>query len=96
MDVSQWALSLSIKLLELDALLASPLVRNSTVPNRAQHQPVPKADDIAYAYECAADFLEAEEWPEDDGGAQVAAYREVAKRLRRAAARAAKSLPKTA
>lgn len=53
--------------------------------------PKPKADDIAYAYECAADFLEAEEWPEADGGAQVAAYREVAKRLRRAAIRAGKA-----
>ena len=51
--------------------------------------PKPKADDIAYAYECAAEFLEAEEWPEEDGGAQVAAYREVAKRLRRGAIRAA-------
>lgn len=68
----------------------------STVTNKAQQLPVPKADDLAFAYECAADFLEAEEWPEDDGGAQVAAYREVAKRLRRAAARAAKSLPKSA
>lgn len=58
----------------------------------APELPKPKADDIAYAYECAADFLEAEEWPEDDGGAQVAAYREVAKRLRRAARRAAKSI----
>ena len=59
----------------------------------APELPKPKADDIAYAYECAADFLEAEEWPEDDGGAQVAAYREVAKRLRRLALRAAKSIP---
>lgn len=40
-------------------------------------------DDLAYAFECAADFLEQEEWPEDDGGAQVAAYREAAKRIRR-------------
>lgn len=44
-------------------------------------------DDLAYAFECAADFLEAEEWPEDDGGAQVAAYREAAKRVRRMAER---------
>lgn len=42
-------------------------------------------DDLAYAFECAADFLEAEEWPEDDGGKQVAAYREAAKRVRRQA-----------
>ena len=61
----------------------------------APELPKPKADDIAYAYDCAADFLEAEEWPEDDGGAQVAAYREVAKRLRRAALRAVKSIPKS-
>lgn len=45
------------------------------------------SDDLAYAFECAADFLEAEEWPEDDGGAQVAAYREAAKRVRRMADR---------
>lgn len=53
--------------------------------------PKPKVDDIAYAYECAADFLEAEEWPEDDGGATIAAYREVAKRLRRAGLRVTKT-----
>jgi hypothetical protein len=40
------------------------------------------ADDLAYAYECAADFLEAEEWTEDDGGAQVAAFREAERRIR--------------
>lgn len=28
------------------------------------------ADDLMYAYESAADFLENEEWPEDDGGAR--------------------------
>lgn len=44
-------------------------------------------DDLAYAFECAAEFLEAEEWPEDDGGAQVAAYREAAERVRRMADR---------
>ena len=49
--------------------------------------PRPTPDDLIYAYEQAADFLEAEEWPEDDGGAQVTAYREVAKRLRRTVAR---------
>ena len=49
--------------------------------------PKPTADDLMYAYEQAADFLDAEEWPEDDGGAQMAAYREVAKRLRRTSAR---------
>lgn len=43
--------------------------------------------DLGYAYECAADFLEMEEWPDDDGGAQVAAYREAARRLRRIASR---------
>jgi len=46
--------------------------------------------DLAYAYECAADFLEMEEWPEDDGGAQVAAYREAARRIRRMASRSAR------
>ena len=40
-------------------------------------------DSLAYALECAADFLDAEEWPEDDGGAQVAANREAARRIRR-------------
>lgn len=44
-------------------------------------------DDLAYAFDCAADFLEQEEWPEDDGGVQVAAYREAARRIRRMAAR---------
>lgn len=44
-------------------------------------------EDLAYAFECAAEFLEAEEWPEDDGGAQVAAYREAADRVRRMAVR---------
>jgi len=38
--------------------------------------------DLAFAYEQAADFLSSEEWPEDDGGRQVAAYREVGRRLR--------------
>jgi len=47
--------------------------------------------DLAYAYECAADFLEMEEWPDDDGGAQVAAYREAARRIRRMALRVAKT-----
>lgn len=40
------------------------------------------ADDLEFAFESAAAFLELEEWPEDDGGAQVAAYREAAKRIR--------------
>ncbi len=44
-------------------------------------------DDLAYAFDCAADFLEQEEWPENDGGVQVAAYREAARRIRRIAAR---------
>lgn len=44
-------------------------------------------DDLAFALESAADFLEAEEWPEDDGGAQVRAYKEGAKRIRRMASR---------
>lgn len=56
-------------------------------PQRDHGLPKPNADDLMYAYEQAADFLDAEEWPEDDGGAQVAAYREVAKRLRRVSAR---------
>lgn len=40
------------------------------------------ADHLEFALESAAGFLEAEEWPEDDGGAQVAAYQEAAKRIR--------------
>lgn len=43
-------------------------------------------DDLAYAFEQAASFLEMEEWPEPDGGRQVAAYREAAKRVSRQAA----------
>ena len=48
-------------------------------------EPIFSSDDLAYAFECAADFLEAEEWPENDGGKQVAAYREAAKRVRKQA-----------
>lgn len=44
-------------------------------------------DDLLYAYSVAADCIDNEEWAEDDGGKQVAAYREVAKRLRRTATR---------
>ena len=44
-------------------------------------------DSLAFALECAADFLDQEEWPEDDGGAQMAANREAAKRIRRMARR---------
>lgn len=44
-------------------------------------------DDLAFAFNAACDFLLMEEWPEDDGGAQVAAYREAAKRIRRMADR---------
>lgn len=40
-------------------------------------------DDLAYTLQMAAEFLENEEWPENDGGAQVAAYKEAAKRIRR-------------
>jgi hypothetical protein len=46
-----------------------------------------KPDDLAYAMENAAEFLETEEWPEDDGGAQCAANREAAKRIRAMAKR---------
>lgn len=51
---------------------------------RPKHAAFTQAD-LVYAYECAADFLDAEEWPEDDGGAQVAAFREAAKRIRQRA-----------
>ena len=51
-------------------------------------------DDLRYALELAADFLEMEEWPEDDGGYQVAAYREAAKRIRRMAKRLPPNAPK--
>ena len=44
-------------------------------------------DSLAFALECAADFLEQEEWPEDDGGEQMAANREAARRIRRMAQR---------
>lgn len=44
-------------------------------------------DDLAFAFNAACDFLLMEEWPEDDGGAQVAAYREAARRIRRMADR---------
>jgi len=51
----------------------------------AKNKPKFSTDDLAFAFECAAEFLEAEEWPENDGGAQVAAYREAAKRIRKTA-----------
>ncbi|WP_460199057.1 hypothetical protein ACE15N_21900 (plasmid) [Xanthomonas campestris pv. passiflorae] len=44
-------------------------------------------DDLAFAFNSAADFLEMEEWPEDDCGRQVAAYKEAARRIRRMADR---------
>ena len=43
--------------------------------------------DLAYALDNAAEFLENEEWSEADGGAQIAANREAAKRIRKMAAR---------
>lgn len=46
-----------------------------------------KAGDLAYALDNAAEFLENQEWAEPDGGAQIAANREAAKRLRRMASR---------
>lgn len=64
---------------------ADPCSTHEPVDKR--QAPKPEKDDLLYAYECAADFLDAEEWPEDDGGRQVAAYREVARRLRATAAR---------
>lgn len=39
-------------------------------------------DDLSFALEQAAGFLEQEEWPEEDGGAQVAANLEGARRIR--------------
>lgn len=39
--------------------------------------------DLDYAFEQAIDFLECEEWPQNDGGAQVEAYREAAKQIRK-------------
>lgn len=51
-------------------------------------------DDVIYALENAAEFLESEEWPEDDGGAQVEANHEAAKRIRAMAERMNKRLAK--
>lgn len=42
----------------------------------------PSIDNICFAYEQAASFLENEEWPGDDKVEVCAAYSEVAKRLR--------------
>ena len=45
------------------------------------------SDDLLYAMENAAEFLDNEEWPHDDGtdreGSQCAANAEAAKRIRR-------------
>jgi hypothetical protein len=46
-----------------------------------------KLADLAYALDNAAEFLEHEEWPERDGGQQVAANKEAAKRIRKMATR---------
>lgn len=46
-----------------------------------------KAGDLAYALDNAAEFLDNQEWPEADGGAQIAANREAAKRIRKMAER---------
>ena len=43
--------------------------------------------DLIYAINLAADALDLEEWHEEDGGSQEAAYREVSKRLRKMADR---------
>lgn len=43
--------------------------------------------DLIYALQNAAEFLELEEWPDDDNGAQEAANREAAKRIRKMAKR---------
>ena len=45
------------------------------------------SNDLHYALSQAADFLDNEEWPDDDGGAQEAANKEAAKRVRRMASR---------
>ena len=41
---------------------------------------------MAWAVEQAVEFLRMEEWPEDDGGLQVAAFKEVANRIERRSA----------
>jgi len=46
-----------------------------------------KTFDLIFALENAAEFLEFEEWAENDGGAQEAANREAAKRIRKMAKR---------
>lgn len=43
--------------------------------------------DLAYALDNAAEFLEKEEWPENDGGVQQKANLEAAKRIRRVSKR---------
>jgi hypothetical protein len=47
--------------------------------------------DLIYALDNAAEFLENEQWPEDDGGAQEAANREAAKMIRAAANKVARN-----
>lgn len=44
-------------------------------------------NDLCHALEEAADFLDLQEWPGDDNGAQNAANREGAARIRKMAAR---------
>ena len=48
-----------------------------------KENPIYSKDDLCYALECAAEFLDCEEWPENDGGKQQAAYKEAAKIIRK-------------
>ena len=62
-------------------------VLNSNAVNAAKNPSNFKLIDLAYALDNAAEFLENEEWPERDGGQQLAANKEAAKRIRKMAKR---------
>lgn len=60
---------------------------NSNAADAAMNPSNFKPADLAYALDNAAEFLENEEWQERDGGQQIAANNEAAKRTRRMAKR---------
>lgn len=61
-------------------------LRSTTVKPKPIYEP----NDLLFAIDAAAEFLDMEEWPEQDGGKQVAAYREAAKLIRKMGKRIAK------
>lgn len=66
-----------------DPITTSPAPEGCPAPTGSDFEPF----DLVYALENAAEFLDNEEWPDDDGGKQEAANREAARRIRAMATR---------